>query len=117
MSDHCLVWARVKIRRDFQKRGNIIAEKRVVRLRKLEKQTCVKKYQKQLSVEWQKMKVNEPRGVAEEWVVFWEILCPQFMLLSPDFHFTFAIYKSYIILTFSLYHDMILFSFIVVSPL
>lgn len=47
-------------------------QRRVVRVSGLEKETCVKKYQERLRGHWQKVRVNEIRGVGEEWEVFME---------------------------------------------
>lgn len=44
----------------------------MVRVSGLEKETCVKKYQERLRGDWQKVRVNEIRGVGEEWEVFME---------------------------------------------
>lgn len=51
-----------------------MSEKRVVKVTELEKEICAKKYLERLGIEWLKVRVNEARGLDEEWEIFREAL-------------------------------------------
>lgn len=62
MSDHYLVKASLKIYGIFEKEEKLSGKREWREQVTLEKKR-VKKYQQRLSVEWQKVKANETRGV------------------------------------------------------
>ena len=72
ISDHFLVEGRLKVMYRWNKRREGGGERELIKLSELGKSEKVLEYQAKVNEKWEGVRVNEWRGVEEEWVSFRE---------------------------------------------